>query len=355
MAFKEAELFASGWTAEINSSLMLLFPNRTREAIKGQRKSKKYKDLLEGHRRNSASLSSIQTTSSARGLTPSKPAVSESLASSSATLRRLFRNLVKNQCPSLDLAAVASSSGTLTSILEVSEPNNGVQKTDPIQSESSDEDLNSFAFDQAELDFPIVAQSHSMNEDLELLQEIRADLDATSTSLLEMSISEPPGVPTPAFTLTNEESRLADHLDCLFNSDASSTFSHEFREIWTDFRQRPCKETLFIRTNLFLQVLLPDKSESSRPKQVPSRAPQRGELSKRRQRLRDYARTQEEFRKNPSRCANQLLDPVDTDTTASPFDDDFRTYWETVLSLPTDHRPSFPVLSAENTDHSARD
>ncbi|GBN02053.1 hypothetical protein AVEN_83832-1 [Araneus ventricosus] len=134
MAFKEAELLASEWTAEINSSLMLLFPNRSREAIKGQRKSKK----------------------------------------------RSARNLAKNSNPSSkELATNSSLSGTLSKIVEVPEPvlssviqlRSPVKKTVPIQSSSSvdsDEDTNSLLIEPVELDSPDMAQTRFMSEDLEL-------------------------------------------------------------------------------------------------------------------------------------------------------------------------------------------
>ncbi|GBL95535.1 Retrovirus-related Pol polyprotein from type-2 retrotransposable element R2DM [Araneus ventricosus] len=359
MAFKEVELINSGWTAEINSSLMLLFPNRSREAIKGQRKSKKYKDLLAGLRHKTAPQSSCQA-SSAHGPAPSDPHDSKiSNVSASSSLRRSKRNLTKssnsdprNSCDN------SSSSDILPAISEVYDPNlnpgrqlrSHAKKLIPIRSVSStdsDEDVEPLVLHSVELDSPDRAPLQTINEDLELLQEIRADLDTTSTSMLELSAREPL-IPVPAFTLTSEESRLADHLDCLFNSDVSSTFSQEFKEIWTDFRRRPCKETLFLRTNLFLQVLLPDKSETQRPRRVPRNDPQRGIISKRRQRRQDYAKTQESFRRNPSRCANQILDPVDPGSATSHFDDDFRSFWENVFSLPRDHKPSFPVLPREN-------
>ncbi|GBO05561.1 hypothetical protein AVEN_31886-1 [Araneus ventricosus] len=316
MAFKEVELVNSGWTAEINSSLMLLFPNRSREAIKGQRKSKKYKDLLAGLRHKTAPLNSCRDSSSSDVL----PVILENSDSSTSSGRQL-RSQVKKMIP---IHAVSSV--------------------------DSDEDVEPLLLRPAELNPMDKAPLQALSEDLELLQEIRADLDSTSSSMLEMSAREPSILATPAFTLTSEESRFADHLDCLFNSDVSSTFSQEFQEIWTDFRKRPCKESLFMRTNLFLQVLLPDKSETQRPKRVHGNNPQRGEISKRRQRRQDYARTQESFRRNPSRCANQILDPVDPGTALSHFDDDFRSFWENVLSIPRDHEPSFPVLPRENDD-----
>ncbi|GBN02052.1 Retrovirus-related Pol polyprotein from type-2 retrotransposable element R2DM [Araneus ventricosus] len=77
----------------------------------------------------------------------------------------------------------------------------------------------------------------------------------------------------------------------------------------------------------------------------------RGKISKRRQRRQDYERTQEAFRRIPY----QILDPVDSSTMATPFDDDFRSYWEIVLSIPADHRSSFPILPAGNMEHSDRE
>ncbi|GBN08411.1 hypothetical protein AVEN_84237-1 [Araneus ventricosus] len=68
-------------------------------------------------------------------------------------------------------------------------------------------------------------------------------------------------MPTPVFSLTDDESRLANHLDALFQSNVNSTFSREFYDIWTVFRKRPCKDILFSRSNLLLQVLLPESHQ----------------------------------------------------------------------------------------------
>ncbi|GBM36215.1 hypothetical protein AVEN_97580-1 [Araneus ventricosus] len=46
MATHEAILIFQGKIAEINSELLPLFPNRTRETIKGQKRQQKYKDLV---------------------------------------------------------------------------------------------------------------------------------------------------------------------------------------------------------------------------------------------------------------------------------------------------------------------
>ncbi|GBN06357.1 hypothetical protein AVEN_249540-1 [Araneus ventricosus] len=46
MAMSEATLIKQGKTLEINTSLLSQFPNRTREAIKGQRRQLKYKNLV---------------------------------------------------------------------------------------------------------------------------------------------------------------------------------------------------------------------------------------------------------------------------------------------------------------------
>ncbi|GBN58392.1 hypothetical protein AVEN_95890-1 [Araneus ventricosus] len=46
MAMHEAQLISQGKTTEINTELLPLFPSRTREAIKGQQRLQKYKDLI---------------------------------------------------------------------------------------------------------------------------------------------------------------------------------------------------------------------------------------------------------------------------------------------------------------------
>ncbi|GBL82828.1 hypothetical protein AVEN_106354-1 [Araneus ventricosus] len=47
MAMQESILISQGNTSEINSLLLPFFLTRTREAIKGQRRQKKYKDRVE--------------------------------------------------------------------------------------------------------------------------------------------------------------------------------------------------------------------------------------------------------------------------------------------------------------------
>ncbi|GBM88630.1 hypothetical protein AVEN_207125-1 [Araneus ventricosus] len=90
---------------------------------------------------------------------------------------------------------------------------------------------------------------------------------------------------------------------------------------------------------------LPDRNILQLAESSLRNSPLRGTLSKKRQRRKDYVRT---FRKNPSRCANLILDPVDPVTDSSPFDDDFRSFWETALSIPVDHSPRFPSLATGN-------
>ncbi|GBO40180.1 hypothetical protein AVEN_80356-1, partial [Araneus ventricosus] len=47
VARQEAILLSQGKTAEMKTQLLPLFPNRAREAIKGQRRQRKYKDLVD--------------------------------------------------------------------------------------------------------------------------------------------------------------------------------------------------------------------------------------------------------------------------------------------------------------------
>ncbi|GBN58774.1 hypothetical protein AVEN_120842-1 [Araneus ventricosus] len=92
----------------------------------------------------------------------------------------------------------------------------------------------------------------------------------------------------------------------------------------------------------YRSVLLPDKSATTRPRQVRRNSPPRGTFSKRRQRRRDYARTQEAFRKNPSR--NILLPKIFHLLVLSSvrvgnlakLDTRVRAFVRKVLYLPTD-------------------
>ncbi|GBM81469.1 hypothetical protein AVEN_129947-1 [Araneus ventricosus] len=74
MAMHEALLIAQGKTREINTELLPFFPNRTREAIKGQRRQRKYKDLVAEYVQcnplSSDALDSTGTLSSAPAATP---------------------------------------------------------------------------------------------------------------------------------------------------------------------------------------------------------------------------------------------------------------------------------------------
>ncbi|GBN41232.1 hypothetical protein AVEN_78757-1 [Araneus ventricosus] len=124
-------------------------------------------------------------------------------------------------------------------------------------------------------------------------QEIRDELDATSTSLFELSSHDlsrvdPPADSDVAFSANMTDSKLIDHLDLLFYADRSSMLSAELKEAWNDFKRRPCRDTLFIRTCMILEVLLPDKSSSIPRRRVRRDNPQRGNLSRRSQRRIDW-------------------------------------------------------------------
>ncbi|GBL82837.1 hypothetical protein AVEN_106362-1 [Araneus ventricosus] len=95
MAFRQAELLASGWSAEINSSLILPLPNRTRETIKGQRKSNKYRQLLEKYCENPTLFSGnlASTTSLDSRSAPSDSRPSYFAPSTISSVRRSTRNI----------------------------------------------------------------------------------------------------------------------------------------------------------------------------------------------------------------------------------------------------------------------
>ncbi|GBN58377.1 hypothetical protein AVEN_95878-1, partial [Araneus ventricosus] len=71
-AMNEALLIAEGKTLEMNTELLPLFHNRCREAIKSQRKQKKYKDLVAEYvQSNPLSLNSTGNSSTVLSATPS--------------------------------------------------------------------------------------------------------------------------------------------------------------------------------------------------------------------------------------------------------------------------------------------
>ncbi|GBN16942.1 hypothetical protein AVEN_253639-1 [Araneus ventricosus] len=59
MAMSEASLINQGKTLEINKELLSLFPNRTREAIKGQRRQPKHKNLVAEYVQAGSSIATL--------------------------------------------------------------------------------------------------------------------------------------------------------------------------------------------------------------------------------------------------------------------------------------------------------
>ncbi|GBN75980.1 Retrovirus-related Pol polyprotein from type-2 retrotransposable element R2DM [Araneus ventricosus] len=176
---------------------------------------------------------------------------------------------------------------------------------------------------------------------VETIKEVRQELETANTSILELSRSETVDVnktlPSEvAFSFDEVDSKIIDYLDLLFRSDRSSELSAELKDTWSDFRSRPCKQTLFLRTCLIFEVLLPDKSNvSKRPREAvcPS---VRADLSRRVRRRIEFARAQRLFTKNPSRFSDSLFSPTNLAQDSNPFNSDFQSFWETVMTIPRD-------------------
>ncbi|GBN16944.1 Retrovirus-related Pol polyprotein from type-2 retrotransposable element R2DM [Araneus ventricosus] len=148
-------------------------------------------------------------------------------------------------------------------------------------------------------------------------------------SLMELSANDSirqdiTSIPEYAFSFNDTDSKIIDYLGLLFRSDRSSMLSNELKEAWNDFRLRPCKETLFIRTCLIFEVLLTDKTPSNAKPRGDRRAFPREALSRRVRRRIEYARAHRSFFRNPSRYSDSLLFPTNTLNEFDPFDDDFR-------------------------------
>ncbi|GBN41235.1 hypothetical protein AVEN_78760-1 [Araneus ventricosus] len=87
MAMSEANFLREGRSLEVNSYLLSQFPNRTREAIKGQRRQVKYKDLVKEYMSKtlvssgpcSADLDSFGSASSVSVSSPSSSNLTTSL------------------------------------------------------------------------------------------------------------------------------------------------------------------------------------------------------------------------------------------------------------------------------------
>ncbi|GBM36214.1 Retrovirus-related Pol polyprotein from type-2 retrotransposable element R2DM [Araneus ventricosus] len=155
---------------------------------------------------------------------------------------------------------------------------------------------------------------------LQTVQELRNDLDVTNTSLLELFTSY----------------------------SSSSVLSAELKEAWEGFKKRPCREMLFIRICLIFDVLLPDKSRSSIRTRRNRDDPHRGALSRKKLRGIEYAKAQRSFSRNATRFSDSLFNPTGTSKELDSFGDDFRSFWETVMSLRSNSGPA-PVFSLEPT------
>ncbi|GBN95222.1 Retrovirus-related Pol polyprotein from type-2 retrotransposable element R2DM [Araneus ventricosus] len=324
MAMKEALLIAQGKTLEINTEILSQFPNRTREAIKGQRRHRKYKDLVAEYvQSNSLSLTSVVTAGPVPAVTPSDNSCSivpyslDDLSSDSIKGILVNRPVTRRQ---KRLATAAVQDAPI--------PPDPPPIITPTSSESSSD------IDPNDLNLTVV-------------REVRTELEAANTSLLDLTVNdsirlESASIPEVAFSFSEIDSKIIDYIDLLFRSHQSSILSVELREAWEDFRRRPCKETLFIRTCLIFEVLLPDKTPSSK-RQVRN-APPREALSRKVRRRIEYSRAQRSFFRNPSRYSNSLLSPTNTSSETNPFDSDFCIFLENVMTLPRDscENPVFP-------------
>ncbi|GBN36543.1 Retrovirus-related Pol polyprotein from type-1 retrotransposable element R2 [Araneus ventricosus] len=173
---------------------------------------------------------------------------------------------------------------------------------------------------------------------LQTVKDIRNEVEAAHTSLLELSCHdssrlETSTIPDVAFFANETDSKLIGHLDLLFYSDRSSVLSTELKEAWSSFKRRHCRETLFISTCLILDVLLPDKSRL-RDKPRGNRSNPRKRVLSRKKRRIAYAKGKNSFNRNPSRYTDSLLNPTSTSDDIDPFNDDFCSFWENVMSLP---------------------
>ncbi|GBM36534.1 Retrovirus-related Pol polyprotein from type-2 retrotransposable element R2DM [Araneus ventricosus] len=347
MAMSEASLIKQGKTLEINTELLSLFPNRTRDAIKGQRRQPKYKDLVAEYVQagsSVATLGPVPLTSDI--ITHSLASTSSVVTSSNSEAVPATRPVTRRQKRIANAAAQKSlppeppdpPDSPIALSPSSSDSSSVIAMDDPELALSFNEDLE---IDSESIAVPSETIIDSSLDALQAVREVRTDMEAANISLMELSVNDSirqdiASIPESAFSFDDTDFKIIDYLDLLFRSDRISMLSNELKEAWTDFRIRPCKETLFIRTRLIFEVLLPDKTPSNvRPRVVRSASP-REALSRRVRRRIEYARAQRLFFKNPSRYSDSLLSPTNTLNEFDPFDDDFRMFWENVMSLPRD-------------------
>ncbi|GBN08983.1 hypothetical protein AVEN_215961-1 [Araneus ventricosus] len=264
MAMNEALLIAQGKTLEINTELLPLFPSRTREAIKGQRRQQKYKDLVAEYvQSNSLSLTSTGISST---VLPAAPSVNTCLSRSSsldATSSHVKDGALVNRPVTRRQKRLAKAN--------VQEPQIPPDPPDPPPDDlltssdsSSNNDLNnsdlilSFRDDfDPDYDDNLAVSSGTIADPstdvLQAVRDVRDEIEAANTSLLEFSVNESlrletTTVPEAAFSLNETDSRIIDYLDLLFRSDQSSVLSVELGEAWDDFRRKrenPVHQNLF--------------------------------------------------------------------------------------------------------------
>ncbi|GBN38140.1 Retrovirus-related Pol polyprotein from type-2 retrotransposable element R2DM, partial [Araneus ventricosus] len=353
-----------GRSLEVNSYLLSQFPNRTKEAIKGQRRQVKYKDLVKEYMSktlvssgpcladsdslgSASSVSVISPSSSKLTTSPSMDALNDK--TSSRPLTRRQKKLA--QIKSLDLPDPPDPDppDPNSDLLEPVPPD--LPSADSCKSSNSsvdDLDVHELSLSLADPLLGVSSEAgssddlvNSSHEVIETIREVRLEFEAANTSILELSNSEAIGTnrtlpPEVAFSFDEVDSKIIDYIDLLFRSDRSSELSAELKDTWSDFRLRPCKDTLFIRTCLIFEVLLPDKSSmSKKPRKARCPSP-REDLPRRVRRRIEFARAQRLFTKNPSRFSNSLLSPTNLAKDSNPFNSDFQTFWENVMSLPRD-------------------
>ncbi|GBL83246.1 hypothetical protein AVEN_165431-1 [Araneus ventricosus] len=289
MAMSEATLIKQGKTSEINTELLSQFPNRTREAIKGQRRQLKYKNLVKEY---------VQS-----GLPSATPVVA--VPSSSATSVMSDSSLTSN----LSMASSSIVSGDLPVVLSSNFSDSSIDAMDAHElTLSFNEDLVTDSKSD-------VVSSEMLNDSsldaIQTIREVRYEIDAASSSFMDLSANDSvrqdrASFSETAFSFDETDSKLIDYLDLLFRSDRSSMLSKELKDVWSNFRLRPCKDSLFLRTCLIFEVLLPDKTPTSVKPRVVRRSSPREDLSRRVRRRIEYAKAQRLFFKNPSRYSDSL-------------------------------------------------
>ncbi|GBO12945.1 hypothetical protein AVEN_210740-1 [Araneus ventricosus] len=227
MAMSKTSLIKQLKTLVINTVLLSLFPNRTREAIKGLRRQRKYKNLVAEYIQAGSSVATLGPVPSTSYdfSTHSLASTSSVVTSSNSEAVPTNRPVTRRQKRIVNAAAQTSLSPEppdppIALSPSSSDSSSVIAMDDPELSLSFNKDLE---IDSESIAVPSETIIDSSLDALQVVREVRTDMEAANISLMELSVVDSirqdiASTPETAFSFDNTDSKFIDYLDLLFDT-----------------------------------------------------------------------------------------------------------------------------------------